>query len=794
MFSPFAFIRSRGPQLVVLCLSLLAGFNWLIGLSYSRGYDFFLWLYNAWLAGESLGAGNWPNWSVYSASGQPVFKMAGITDAIILFGFIQLGGIEAGTQIYACLLYALAGMGMFVLARYLVGSVSGSIVAAAAYVFSWFLTFTAYYQAYLSNFLSYALMPWCAYLFIRSIREHSWGRLLGAAGILFLSITSNAQVSIKVLFFVVPLAFVCTVLSGPRDVKGWACRSILLVIFALWWSAFLIAPALAIRQEVMLPVEERGSAFISPLLVLFWIPLFGLNYVWYKLGGTSFLDREFLAWVIFSDYIGLSVLCISLFSLVYFRRTRDIQVAGLGGLLAVYYLIYFAVMPFVRASAWVGRIHNLIILPTLVLPLLCAYGYVWLAPRLEKWLKPWQTVSVLCGLIIIDLGGVSFFLNRLAITHTPLEELPEVKVWKELESKDSGWDSTSRWFTSNPDHTFYLLPVLTGKPTANVIELRTRNWEYDSFVEHQLKSLRNLDRTYNAGESLALLNCEYLDLARKLYAYRGDDRDFEAGLELLKSDPNLELVLTRKQEGADQSYDASRSDLHISTIVEGKPDSRLVAQAIFRNAKYHWGFIPERAILLLGDSRAGQKMFEEITHLEGFEADRALYVLSESAEGMDAQTLQAFSACVPIGATILPADLPVWDLEDLRKYYRSVREDTVRPVERTREDSESLEVRLEAPKRPSFLFLAQQRFNDWHAFDGDGRPLKVFKAAAGLTAILVPAKVSKVLYRYELPEYERWARGISISGMIFALLIGVIGFFRRRTARNASGWQSYAKA
>jgi hypothetical protein len=538
--------KDRWGFTLALAFALLAGGHWLVGLCYSRGYDFFLWLYNAWLVSGGLAAGNWPDWSPYSAAGQPTSKMAGVVDALI-FGIFTTGiGIEAGARLYAVLLYVVAGMGMYALARYLTGSVLGAVVASASYSLSWFLTFTAYYQSYLSNFLSYALLPWCALLFFYAICRASRAALLASTLMLFISVTSNAQVAVKVVLLVVPLAYVVGVRAGAAPLRRWFIYSALFGLFAAWWSGFLIAPALMLRQEVLLPGEARGNAFIAPWLVLFWIPLFGINFVFHWATGISFLGKDFLAWAIFSDYIGLSTLGVALASIALYRRTRDSRVMELWVLLGVYYCIYFAIVPNLAASAWVGRTHNWAILPTLVLSLLAAFGMRHLALVAAHRLRPIAVGGGVCFLLLIDLGGVSFFLNRLALTHIPLEDLPEIGVWKQLRADDEKWGDQTRVFTYNPDHTFYLLPVLLDKAVANVIELRTRSWEYDSYIEHQLQAMRSLDPSYNASESLALLDVEYVDLARKLYDYRGDARDFERGMVHLQGDGNLELLVARK--------------------------------------------------------------------------------------------------------------------------------------------------------------------------------------------------------------------------------------------------------
>ena len=759
---------------LALLFALLAGVHWLGALCYSRGYDFFLWLYNAWLLSGGSAAGIWPDWSPFSAAGQPAFKMAGFVDAAMLAVFSEGIGIEVGTRLYAVLLYMVAGGGMYVLARNLSQSTLGAVVASAAYSFSWFLTYTSYYQSYFNNFLSYALMPWCALLFLHAICRASRGALLASAFMLFASVASNAQVAVKVVLFVLPLSYVVTMRTGAAPRRRWLLYGALFGLFAAWWSAFLIAPALMLREEVLLLGEIRGNAFVAPWLVLFWIPLYGLNFLSYLLFDLSFLGRDFLAMAVFSDYIGLSTLGVALASVGFYRATRDKRVAGLWALLGGYYLVYFAAVPNMAASAWVGRTHNWAILPTLVLALLAAFGMRHIAERVAGWLPSVVAGGVVCALLVVDLGGVSFFLNRLALTHLPLEELPEVGLWKQLRANDEHWDEGTRYFTYNPDHTFYLLPVLMQKPVANVIELRTRNRAYDSYLSHQLQSMKSLDPTYNAAESLALLDVEYVDIARKLYDYRGDGGDFDRGLAHLQGDPDLESLIQREQMPADKSYDGFSKDLALDKIVSEVSEGKALSQVVFRNHRSFWGFVPEQTVLLLGPEKIAQAFFEQVTHLSGYRADRVLFVLAETWAEIDSEVRAGMTACVPVGHSEAQVGIDQWNMDDLRRFYGRVPAQKANRLTRLARETERVVYEIERNEHGIFLFLSQQYFRDWHAYSA-GRELPVLKAQAGLTALYLPAGISQVEHRYERPVYEWLARAFSLLGFLVGLVWWITG-------------------
>ena len=742
---------------IVVMISLLAAGYWFTGLCYSRGYDYFLWLYNAWLAGQYVWSGDWPNWSPYSGSGHPFFKMAGVSDAVLFSIFTKSAGMEVGTRIYACMLYVVSGTGVYALIRRMGGTAPGAIVGATVFVFSWFLTYTAYYQTYLNNFLSYALMPWGALLFIQAISTGSRSALFAAAGIVFISIASNAQVSIRLLLFCIPLAYVETVLCRGGHWRKWFECCALIVFLALCWSAFLVYPALMLREEVLHLVRDNPP--VRPWDVLLGIPLLGLNFAWMWLGGDGFLSSEIMAKAVHTDYIGISSLGIALLGLGLWRRER--RILRLALLLVGYWFFYFLVVPQFKASAWVGIVHNWAVLPTLVIALLCSYGYERLAKRLGKRIA----ALILCGVVVVDLGSVSYFLNRLAITHEPLAELPEVGVWSTVEQAEGTRGRPGRWFTYNPDHTHYLLPIFTGRQTANIVELRSRNPEYSSYIGHQRAALRALDPTYKPGESLALLDCKYIDLPIKLFDYRGDASAFPAGVGLLRADPLLEMVHERRWSEMDASYHALRANNNI-----GKGGSASgIAQVVFRNGAHRPAAIPHKTILIAGTSEAGQKLFEQITHLRDYRAHAMLYVLADGQPNTG-KAAPVFDACIPVAGGSPPAGLAVWDMRDLAAEYARLADVDIVEPNIVSDAAERLELALPANGRGRFLFLAKQRFRDWRAFDTLGTELAVYKAGAGLTAIWVPAGVEKLVYQYGVPAAEQFARIFSLLSFAGALV------------------------
>jgi hypothetical protein len=233
---------------------------------------------------------------------------------------------------------------------------------------------------------------------------------------------------------------------------------------------------------------------------------------------------------------------------------------------------------------------------------------------------------------------------------------------------------------------------------------------------------------------------------------------------------------------ADMSYDSYQNDLSLDKIVADKDHSALLSQSVFRNHRHTWGFVPEKAILVVGPTRLGQKLFEEITHLPGYRADRLLFVLHPSGDLSQGEVRAEFTACITVGDSPVPSGMTHWDREQVRAFYADeTMPANARPT-RLQYEAERALYQVARSESGQFLFLSQQRFSDWHAY-GDGRELPVYKAQAGLTAIYVPAGIEEVEYRYEVPAYEWWARIFSLTGVLTALGWWLAGWPR---------WKSYS--
>ena len=213
MSSRFISIKQNIPFIGALFFGFIAALPWLVHYSYSRGYDLFLWVYNAWYFRQAIADLNLPNWSYFSAAGQPFFKIGGLSDSVVLAALTAGLGTFGGMKAFVGLFYLVAAAGCYVLGRELIRDRIGAMVGASAYVLCWFLTVNIYFQGYLSNFMSYALLPWFAWLYYRAVHRRSLQYAIAAGLIFFLSLTSNAQVALKIFAF----TSIWVLLSGAME-------------------------------------------------------------------------------------------------------------------------------------------------------------------------------------------------------------------------------------------------------------------------------------------------------------------------------------------------------------------------------------------------------------------------------------------------------------------------------------------------------------------------------------------------------------------------------------------------
>ncbi|MBI4489895.1 MAG: hypothetical protein HY694_12480 [Deltaproteobacteria bacterium] len=770
--SPVARPHRIKAAVAVVALASLAGLPWGISFSYSRGYDLFLWIYNAWVLKANLAHFHIPNWSSFAAAGQPFFKIAGLADGVLLSGFMGLGGTFAGVQIYVVFLYLVAALGVFYLVRAATGDELAAVFASGAYVLSWFIAFTVCFQAYLSNFLVYALLPWFVALYDQSIERRSPLRACGAALLLALSITANPQVVLKI-------AVLGGVWSALRrrslQWKRFLGYSAFIALGAGLVAAFDVVSALHIRQEI-LSVAYRRNTYVGPF-TLIAIPLYGLNILAEFLLGKGIM--EIPLWeLVYAEYPGLLLTALAALSLRY-HGGKQREVWSLSGLVVVTYGLFFLVYPSLPASEWLGTSHNLMIVPTFALAMLCGYGISGLRPVLVRRFGEARGRWVLGGMggiALVELYALQLGLVAFAATRTFPQDLPEVALWRKVAQTMRQDLFSPRFFSFNPDHTVYLFPVLTECPTANVIELRQRLPEYESYLGFLKERALTPGSAVRAGIGLAILNAGYVDLPLKLYEYRGPNAgkgeydSYLKGLETFDQDPDLERLCLRGEAGEDRGHVASSTDAGF-LFGEGQraAQPKDIVQVIYRNRRRCPAFAAPHTVAIVGDTRSGEKVFEELVRRPDYQPERVLYLLVESLDRLGERQRQALRGYIPVNGGVAGGELPSLSAAELSALYQADTAGSQVGISGFGyRGPEKLAVELDRPTVESgYLFVSQQRFEDWKAHDQWGRSLPTYKAGAGLTAVFLEPGIQSVVLQYELPFVEQIGRWVSLASLLF---------------------------
>lgn len=765
--------RSMAPLCWALLIGALASLQWLFQYSYSRGYDFFLWIYNAWVFNRAWGSSGFPDWSSFSAAGHPFFKIAALSDCVVLAILSYPLGPFVGTKVFVLLFYLLAAAGTFVLTRCLTRDPLAGVVSAAGYAFSWFLTFNVYFQAYLSNFMSYALFPWLIYCFYLALEKQRKPYAVAAGVLLSLSITSNPQVAIKLLL----LGSVWMGLAyGVGRLWSLAFNIVVIGGIGIWLAFFNLVSALQLRPEVV-SGASRLNSFQSPL-EFFLMPMYGVNLLLYELFSIQFFQVS-LQRVLYSGYPGISVVIIALLAWGRSGRKRDRHVFTLWGITGGSCFIYWFVMGFLPASSWVGISHNLLIYPALCSAVLCGFGTLqvrqWVVRRWGEG-KSWLGAGALVSLILADLGTASFFLNKYGTTHTYPAALPEVRAWEVIEEKWKSNESESRFYTYNPDHTIYLFPVLTDRPTANVIELRQRSPEYQSYLDFIDRQLKREEGKVLPGKLLALLNVGFVDVPSKAFIYQGAGElngpydKYMAGLDFLDSDPDLTRIYERYETFADLMPERHSTDIRsLYNPHSSSTTTPRLAQVVYANEGPLPGFIPKFVVAVVGNTLEGEKLFEEIAGAPVFVPDYLGFLLVNSLESLSEQEKAVLSGYYASEAEPR-TDLRRLSIRDILELYQAADSAETR-IEIHRKNADGVEIALEPAQREVFLFVSYQHFKAWMAYDRDDHRLQTYKAGAGLTAVFLPAATTRVSLQFETSRLERWARLVSFGGVC-----GVMGY------------------
>lgn len=754
-------------------LGVIAALPWLHGFSFSRGYDLFLWVYNGWYLNRSLYSGSLPNWSVYGACGQPFFKIAGIADGFLLAALMGVVGIFEGVQVFVLLLYVAAALGLYRLAYSLLDCRFAAWLATAAYALSWFITFTVYFQAYLSNMLIYACMPWFIFYLRKAILTRGPIAAWYAAIILACAMLANPQVAIKMLCIGAVLAL--PILN--RDTwRVWGGILCCVVLAALAFSIFDIVSALRLRDEV-LTINSRQNSFVGPF-TLVAIPAFALGLLTDFVSGHRWPQMH-LWELLYSEYPGIIVVSIAVFAWLY-NRVGMVKLLWCG--VGLGYALFFVIMPMLPASPWLGTSHNMLIFPIFFLSLLVGYGAIGLRRKLRaRWGKTRANRALFFAafLLFFEFYGLLLGLKIWGTGGTAPEDLPEVGIWGEVAKAMRKMDSAPRFFSLNPDWTIGLFPVMTDLPTANVIELRQRSPDYQAYMNLLARCNRGVGCGVAPSALLAPLNIAFVDVPLKFFTYvgpnskaAGDDL-YREGLALFDRDTRLRRFASRPIAPSDrgpQAVTTTWSPLNEPAVGEVPIG---IAQVVYENGYRLPAFVAQHTVAIVGDGDFRATTFAGVIALPGYDPQLVLYLLIDSLDELSRDHQLALAGYIAADDNHPQSAAARIELTQLAALYKSPAKETVPAIEYWRRNgAERLEIGLtKGVRKDRFLFVSQQRFQDWKGYYGDGEEASVFKATAGLTAVFLRASMREVVLQYNLPRIEIWGRLFSLVSFVGAAAI-----------------------
>lgn len=764
--------RYAGPVLAGL-LGGLAAFPWLLGISYSKGNDFFYWLHFAWLVGPYLTQGALPDWTMFSGCGQPVFNLDHLPDALVLGVLSRVAGLEGGIRLFVVACHVVAATGLFRLSLALCGRRVSAMLAALAYVLSWYFTRTADFYVYTSNLMQLGLLPWMLLAFRRGAAGDKTSQL--ATGVLAaICITANPQMAIKVVG-----CCVCLLLAEQVACKRWSWKNLMAALVvaggvAAWLSAFHIATALIHRREIY-TFGGRGTIWPRGLENFVAIPQYAWDLVASHRDWNFRFDVPMWA-VIDSHYEGIGVLMLAGYAF-WARPGRDRRMAAALWTSCGLALSLFFVLSWGRASEWVGTPRNMLFIPTFCFALLCGCGHAHLHERWQGRHRRWWRWGI-PGLVLLEIIGLKLAFNQFGPHHQPLDQIPQLSFWQRF-SEERDWGPGERFFTFKSDLAFMLFPAFTGRPTANLVHQRDHTAEFISYQD-ALNQHFNTRGPYGAwaSEYLAPLGVRYIDLPRMGFNGRYASH-FNSLLEHFRADPNLREVARRYPDSRDGSW------------LRMPVESSAPEQVIFENQRSGLVWVPGRVVAIVGEPRRGEKLFESLALEPGYRFDRILFLLcSDPAElaGLEG-VLDGVLAAGGLAGLHGDTGFRVLTPDEVRAFYRP-ESGAVPKGAPAVEGWEEERLRFSLAPAPigRFAAISLQRFADWQATDGAGRALRGFKTGAGLTAVFLPAGVEQVEFEYRRPAYKSWWRWFSAAGLAL-VMGGMVLELRRRGWKVTGQWR-----
>ncbi len=227
-----------------------------------RGIYRGLALEQAWQAGI-LYPRLFPPWNY--TYGAPLFEFYAPAASYLglFFRFVGLGWVEASKAVFTAALL-LAGLGMYVYARWLFADRRAGLLAAIVYALSPYLLINLYERGAAAESLGLALLPWLFFVAHRLLREGGRGWLAASAALVtLLMLTHNitAFVALPLLaLYLLSIAWRQRDASGLRRLAGAFALGLAL-------SAFFWVPALFERGATQIETRMTSRELLASQLV-----------------------------------------------------------------------------------------------------------------------------------------------------------------------------------------------------------------------------------------------------------------------------------------------------------------------------------------------------------------------------------------------------------------------------------------------------------------------------------------------------------------------------------------------
>jgi len=211
---------------------------------------------------EAFLAHQFPWWNPYNSGGTPLFGNPQIGVFSLQTPFILIYGVVAGLKYAAVLYYVIGALGMYALIRRLGSPQVRSILLSLVWTFSSFTAFHYHVGHY--TFLTYLLVPWIFYLFIRVGDSFWFFPALGLSLALFINTAVHNIVIQSLLFLTIASPFIWWTAGHKLKTLGVYALALLIAVplalpKLLLSFQFVAQSSREIEEKVQLPIPWAAA-------------------------------------------------------------------------------------------------------------------------------------------------------------------------------------------------------------------------------------------------------------------------------------------------------------------------------------------------------------------------------------------------------------------------------------------------------------------------------------------------------------------------------------------------------